>query len=126
MLLRCSLIHITIIILRHFLDLLCLYACLDVGLLISCLCDLFFIFIFISIMINHIISWIQKHLFFGFIFKICPILSWKITWMKNVNNIQIAKFSVRVSICLFFANFILALLIKVLLIKKACNHNEFA
>ena len=54
MLLRCCLIHISVIILRHFLYLLYLCPCLDLGLFLSYICDLFFIFIFIFIMINCI------------------------------------------------------------------------
>ena len=49
---------------------------------------------------------------------------WMIIWIKNVNNFQIAKGSAS-GCCLafawFFGNFILALLIKVLLMKKACT-----
>ena len=67
-LLWCCLIHISIIILRHFLYLLCLCPCLYLGLVMSYLCDSFFIFIFIFIMINCIISWIQTHLFFCLFF----------------------------------------------------------
>ena len=46
-----------------------------------------------------------------------------ITCMKSMNNFQIAKVQPRgVTYLLFFwGNFSLALLIKVLLIKKACN-----
>ena len=62
-LLRCFLMHISIIIQRHFLYLVYLCPCLDLGLIMS-LCDLFFIFIFIFIMVNHIILWKQAHLFF--------------------------------------------------------------
>ena len=40
-LLRCCLIHMSIIMLRHFLHLLCLCLCLDLGLFMSYLCDLF-------------------------------------------------------------------------------------
>ena len=54
MLIRCCLIHIGIIILRHFLYLLHLCPCLDLGLFISYLYALFFIFIFIFITINRI------------------------------------------------------------------------
>ena len=53
MLFRCCLIHIGIIILRHFLYLLYLRLCLELGLFMSDLCDLFFILIFIFIMINR-------------------------------------------------------------------------
>ena len=53
MLLRCCLIHISIIILRHILYLPYLCPCLDLALLMSFLCD-FFSF-----------SWIQTHLLFS-------------------------------------------------------------
>ena len=64
MLLRCCLIHITIIILRHILYLFYLCPCLGLGLLISYLCDLFFIFNLIFITIHHINSLKQKHVAF--------------------------------------------------------------
>ena len=64
MLLRCCLIHISSIILRHFLYL------LGLGLFMSFLCGLFFIFVFIFIMINCIFSSIQKHLLFCLFFRI--------------------------------------------------------
>ena len=57
MLLRCCLIHISIIILRHFCYLLYLCPCLDLRPFTSYLYDLFQTFIFIFIMINPIISW---------------------------------------------------------------------
>ena len=79
---------------RYFLYLLYLHLFLDLGLFMLCLCDLFFIFIFIFIMIDCIILWIQTHLFFCSFFRICSIISyhfWMITWMKRVNNFQIAK-----------------------------------
>ena len=53
MLLRCCLIHINIMILRHFLYLLYLWLCLELGLFMPCLCDLTFFFVFIFIMINY-------------------------------------------------------------------------
>ena len=56
MLLRCCLIHMSIIIVRNFLYLSYLCPCLDLGLFMSYLRDLLFIFIFIFIMINCIIS----------------------------------------------------------------------
>ena len=71
--LKCCLIHINIIILRHF-YLLYLCPCLDLGLWMLYLCDLFFIFPFIFIMSNRIISWIQTHLFFYLFFGICPMV----------------------------------------------------
>ena len=103
MLLRCCLIHISIIILRHFLYLLYLCSCLDLGLFMSYLCDLFFIFIFIFIIIDHIISWIQTHLFFCLFSRICPNIFARAMWIifKQQN------FSLRVllSICLIFCQF---------------------
>ena len=54
MLLRCCLIHRSIITLRRILYLLYLYPCLDLSLFMLYLCDLLFIFIFIFIMINPI------------------------------------------------------------------------
>ena len=72
------LIHISIIIVRHFLYLLYSCLCLNLSLFMSYLCDLFFIFIIIFIRINHIISWI--HLFFRLFLRICPILDVKSEW----------------------------------------------
>ena len=96
------------------------FPCLDLGRCISYLCDLFFIFTFIFIIISRIISWIQTYLFFCLYFRISYHF-WIITWVKNANNLQITKAS---RCCLafawFFANFSLAWLTKVLLIKKAC------
>ena len=74
MLLRCCLIHISIMILRHVLYLLCLCPCLDLGLFMSYLCDLFFIFIFIFIMINSVISSAKTRLRFCLFFRLCPII----------------------------------------------------
>ena len=55
-LLRCSFIHITILKLRHILYLVYSCPCLGLGLFMSCLCDPFFFFSFIFIVINHINS----------------------------------------------------------------------
>ena len=49
---------------RHILHLLYLCPCLGLGLYISYICDLFFIFSLIFIVINHIISIKQTYLFF--------------------------------------------------------------
>ena len=58
----------------------------------SYLCDPFFILIFIFIMINRIISSIQRRLFFySFFFFKYFLLFLHGTWMKNVNNFQITK-----------------------------------
>ena len=86
---RCYLIHTSIIILGHFLHLLHLCPYLELGLFVLLS---FFIFIFMFILTNHIISLIQTHLFFYLFFRICSIN--------------------------FCCNFSLAVLIKVLLIKK--------
>ena len=70
-LLRCCLIHISIIIVRHFSHVLYLCSCLDLGLFISYLC---FIFTFVFIMINRIISLIQKNWSFCLFFTRCTII----------------------------------------------------
>ena len=61
---RCCLIHIIIIIMRHILYLAYLCPCLCLGLFISYLCVLFFIFSLTFIVINHITLLRQTHLFF--------------------------------------------------------------
>ena len=78
---RCCLIHISIILPRHFLYLLYFCPCLDIGLFVSYLCGLFFIFIFIFTDIILLLLTFQN-MYYCF----CMI-----TWMKNVNNFQIAK-----------------------------------
>ena len=117
MLLRCCWVPISIVKIRQFAYLLYLCLCLDLDIFMSYLCDLFFFFFSIFIMINRIISWIQTHWFLCLYFRVPPIIfgwlhEWRI-WMAQ-------KFSLMVllSFCLFFANFSLELLIKVLLIKK--------
>ena len=62
MLLRCYLIHINIIILRHILYF--VYFCPCLGLFMLYLCDLLFLFNLNFIVINHITSHKQTHLFF--------------------------------------------------------------
>ena len=66
MLLRCCLIHIIIIILRHvsYLIYLCPGLGLGLGLLMSYLCDLLLIFCLIFIFINHVTSLKQTRLAF--------------------------------------------------------------
>ena len=61
------LIHISIIIMRHFLYLLYMCPCLGLGLFI-------FPFFSIFIMINRIISCIQTNLFFYVLFRVRPII----------------------------------------------------
>ena len=190
--LRCCLIHITIIILRRILSLVRLCSRLGLGLLESYLCDLFFIFSLIFSVINHITSLKKARLmmlmaimncFSGMIeqrkaFSLissrdhcqrshqckslarreqdlnnlssgfgewsCAILTkiclceWRcvvvyknmeflkylqkfyfgmITQMKKANNFHVSL-TLLLNVCLFFANFSLALPMKVLLIKK--------
>ena len=64
MLLRCCLIHIAIIILRHILYLVYWCPCLGLAKFILYLRDLFFIFNFIFIVINRVTSLKQMYLFF--------------------------------------------------------------
>ena len=102
MLLKCCLIHAGRILLRHLIYLvrvglfcLCL---LRLGLFCLYLCNLFFIVAFIFIIINHIISLKQTHLFLFFytFFRISPIYL-----------LSCQKFSLRglLSFCLFFWQF---------------------
>ena len=88
MLLRCCLIHLSIIILWQFLYLLYLYISLDLRLFMSYLCALFFIFIFIFIMINRMNT---DALVLLFIFENVFYFNWMITWIKNANNFEITK-----------------------------------
>ena len=64
MMFRCCLIYITIIIQRHILYLVYLCPFLGLGLFMSYLYDLFFIFNLIFIVINHKTSFKQMYLFF--------------------------------------------------------------
>ena len=118
MLLKCCLIHKSIIILRHFLYLLYLCPYLDLGSFFPYLCDLFFAFIFIFIMINRMNTDTLAFLLF---FRICPIIL-----DDNVDeecesfwNGKGSASRFRLANARFFANFSLALLINSLLIKKA-------
>ena len=105
--------------LRHILYLVYLCPCLSLGLFKSYLCNLFFIFSLIFIVIDHITSSNQTHLLFVHVLEFYLFLD------DNVDE-ESGQFSCSKSsasgCCLafawFFANFSLALLIKVLLIKK--------
>ena len=118
MLLRRCLIQIRIIIPRHFLYLLYLCPCLDLGLFNSYQCHLFSIFIFIFIMINRMN-----------IDALVLLLNFQnVSYYDNVDEeSQYFSNSKRSAsgCCLafhsVFAIISLALLIKVLLIKKACD-----
>ena len=96
MLLRCCLISITFIILRHILYLVYLCPCLALGLFMLYLCDQFFMFSLIFIVINHISSLKQRHDYF-----------WIITWINKATNFQKQKFSLRVLLrfCMIFCQF---------------------
>ena len=87
MLLRCCLIHLTIVILRHILYLAYLCRCLGLDLFMPYLYDLLFIFSLIFIFINHITSF-KKTYFFLYILKMSPRI---IKCMKEANNFQIDK-----------------------------------
>ena len=63
MLLRCCLIHVAIIILRHILYLVYLCPWLGLGQFMSYLCDQFFISSLIFIVINHATSFKQTYFF---------------------------------------------------------------
>ena len=58
-------LHIAVIILRHILYLVYLCPCLGLGQFMSCLCDLFFIFSLIFVIIDLITSFKQMYLFFA-------------------------------------------------------------
>ena len=73
MLLRSCLIHITIIISRNILYLVYSCPCLGLGLFMSYLCDLFFFFSLIFIVINHITSLKQMHLLFVQFLEYLPL-----------------------------------------------------
>ena len=60
--------------------------CLGLSLLMSYLYALFFIFSLISIVINHITSLKQTHLFFVHFLEIC--FFWMIMWMKTASNFR--------------------------------------
>ena len=73
MLLSCCLIHIAIIILSHILYLVYLYPCLDLGLFMSYLCDLFIYFSFPASFLFPLIL-VQRLPCFLYILKIYPII----------------------------------------------------
>ena len=98
MLLRCCLIHISIIILKHFLYLLYLCPCLDVGLFMSYLCNFFFSFSS---------SFLLTYFFFCLFFRICTInFGWQRGWRMWI-IFKWPKFSLRVllNICSIFCQF---------------------
>ena len=76
---------------RHNLYLVYLCPYLGLGLLMSYLCGIFFIFSLIFTVTNHITSLKQTPLSFCTFFRISPIIFWMITWMNKVNNFQMEK-----------------------------------
>ena len=123
MLLRCSLIHITITLLRQISYLVYLCPTLGLGLFILYLCDLFFIFSLIFIVINDITSFKQTYLLF------VHFLEYLLLFLYDTVDEECEQFlknrSSASGCCLafacFFANFSLMFLIKVLLIKKSVD-----
>ena len=123
MLLRCSLIHITITLLRQISYLVYLCPTLGLGLFILYLCDLFFIFSLIFIVINDITSFKQTYLLF------VHFLEYLLLFLYDTVDEECEQFlknrSSASGCCLafacFFANFSLMFLIKVLLTKKSVD-----
>ena len=90
MLLRCCLVHTIIVMLIHILYLAYLYPCLCLGLFMSYLGDLYFIFSIIFISINQIISLKSTNLLLH-IFKNNYNYFWMILQMKKAYSFEIAK-----------------------------------
>ena len=84
-------------------------------------CNLFFLLIFIFIIIDRIISWIQMQLFFFAYFLEHIVLFLENNADEEYEKISNSKSSASrccLAFAWFFANFSLALFIKVLLVKK--------
>ena len=122
MLLRCCLIQVTVFKLTSILYLEYLCPCLGLGLFILYLWDLFFISSPIFIVINHIILLKQTNLFFVYFFK-CLLLFLDDNMDEESEQFWNSKSSVS-GWCLAFAWLLasssLTLIIKMLLIEKAC------
>ena len=87
MLLRCYLVHTSIIILKKNLYLVYFCPYVSLGLFVSYLYGLFFIFSLIFIFINYMTSLKQTQLVFAhFLEHLLIFLT--ITWMKKASNIQ--------------------------------------
>ena len=85
-----------------------------------------FIFIFIFITINLIISWIQTHLLFWLFLRICPlVIGWWRRWEMWI-ILKLLKFSLRVllSIWFIFRQFQPDVAYKRVAYKKAYNCND--
>ena len=117
MLLRCFLIHITIIILRHILYLIYLFPCLGQSLFISYLCDLILIYIFIFshifIIIKLIISLKQTLLSHASFLQHLLFLDDSMDdECKSCSNSKSSASRFCLHFAYFLANFILVLIIK--------------
>ena len=84
--LRCCLIHILIILIQFFIFSIFLSMCRSIYFVSTWF--IFFIYIPIVIIMNHIISLNQTHLFFAHFLDDYFLM---ITWMKKENKVQIAK-----------------------------------
>ena len=104
-LLRCCLIHITIII-HLILNIQCICGHVLAKFYLYCICVISMWFVFHFHLHFHYDS-LNNHakistLLFWLFFRICPFLEyylWMITRMKNLNNVPIANFRVLLSIC---------------------------
>ena len=114
MLLRCCLIQISVIVLRCLIYLLYLCPCLHLGLFMSYLRESVFIFVFIFIMANCIISWRQTCLFFCLLLFDDNVVE-ECQWFSDVKS---SASGWCLAFAWFFVSLSLVLLIKVLLIKK--------
>ena len=87
-----------------------------------CLCDLFFIFSLIFIVTNHITLFIETYLFFVHFLEYLLLFSDDNVDEKSekFSNSKSSASDYCLAFAQFFANFSLPLLMKVLLIKKAC------
>ena len=120
MLFRCCLIQITIIVLRQIFYLVYLHPCLGLDLFMSYLDILFFTFILIFVVINHVTSSKQMYLFS------CTFLENLVLFLDDnideegelFSNSQNSASGCCSAFALFFGTFSLAFLIKALLIKK--------
>ena len=98
------------------------FPCLCLGLFISYICDLLLIFSLVFTVINHIMSLKQTHWVF------LQVLEYLLLFLddnvdeenESFSNSECSASEFCLAFASFFANFSLALLIKVLLRKKAC------
>ena len=119
--------HLTITVLTNILYLVYLSKCLDLGLFVSYLCNLFFIFSLIFISINNISPLKQTYLLFVY------FLEYLLLFLddnmdeesKHFSNSKSSPSGCCLTFAWAFANFSLALLIKLMLIKKKKKYSTF-